>query len=261
MLSFHIIQGSVTSLSSRASRATTPYRPPQVGRYPFILAFNNNLHIFEWEWVLVREFLNQLCFLYQVDAAHLTKVKTKFEETQLEIISYREWDTFTSLSLLGRISFLATRESLKFFIVIKFHPRACSPYEGDASFRNFVGELGQTIGIHLLVKFADVMYLDFPPRSSQVTDFLAMFTCLAVLPLQLPSLRVGQEASLTQRFPPGTLAIFFAANILALFWANLICGIGWHLASAGSLRWCLGGPSVSDWSLSVLGINVVGFWW
>ena len=82
MLSFHIIQGSVTSLSSRASRATTPYRPPQVGRYPFLLAFNNHLYIFEWEWVLVREFLNQLCFFDQVDAAHLTKVKTKFEEVK-----------------------------------------------------------------------------------------------------------------------------------------------------------------------------------
>ena len=145
------------------------------------------------------------------DASLLNLSKIDCEETQLEI------ETVTSLSLLGRISFLATRESLKFVIVIYFHLRACSPYEGDASFRNFVGELGQTIGIHLLIMFADVMYLDFPSRSSQVTDFLAMSTCLAVLPLQLSSLRVGQEASLTQRFPPGMLAIFWQSFEQNLF--------------------------------------------
>ena len=70
------------------------------------------------------------------DASLLNLGKIDCEETQLEI------ETVTSLSLLGRISFLATRESLKFVIVIYSHLRACSPYEGDTSFRNFVGELG-----------------------------------------------------------------------------------------------------------------------
>ena len=101
------------------------------------------------------------------DASLLNLSKIDREETQLEIIFYREWDTVTSLSLLGRISFLATRESLKFVIVIYSHLRACSPYEGDASFRNFVGELGQTIGIHLLIKFWDVTWISL---HDQVTD-------------------------------------------------------------------------------------------
>ena len=93
------------------------------------------------------------------DASLLNLNKIDREETQLEI------ETVTSLSLLGRISFLATRESLKFVIVIYFHLRACSPYEGDASFRNFVGELGQTIGIHLLVKIWDVISLHDQTKS------------------------------------------------------------------------------------------------
>ena len=87
------------------------------------------------------------------DASLLNLGKIDREETQLEI------ETVTSLSLLGRISFLATRESLKFVIVIYSHLRACSPYEGDTSFRNFVGELWQTIGIHLLIKFWDIISL------------------------------------------------------------------------------------------------------
>ena len=38
--------GSVTSLSSRASRATTPYRPPQVQHHPFILFVGFFVHNF-----------------------------------------------------------------------------------------------------------------------------------------------------------------------------------------------------------------------
>ena len=109
------------------------------------------------------------------DASLLNLSKIDCEETQLEI------ETVTSLSLLGRVSFLATRESLKFVIVVKFHLRACSPYEGDTSFRNFVGELGQTIGIHLLVKFLDVTWI-FPLLS------------------QFPSSQLPLPCDLNQRF-------------------------------------------------------------
>ena len=52
------------------------------------------------------------------DASLLNLSKIDREETQLKM------ETVTSLSLLGRISFLATRESLKFVIVIYSHLRA-----------------------------------------------------------------------------------------------------------------------------------------
>ena len=57
----------------------------------------------------------------------------------------------TSLSLLGRMSFLATRESLNVTLIILSSTSSVPPDQRDTPLGNFVGKFGQTICINLLI--------------------------------------------------------------------------------------------------------------